>query len=78
MFDNEIDWVMRIRCVSSYRLALGLAEGMQGRMTRYKAEHKQRTVARRFMQSVQCKKSVFRSITRERVSAASNPQAEIQ
>ena len=41
MFDNEIDWVMRIRCASSYRLALWLAEGMRIWMTQYKAEHKQ-------------------------------------
>ena len=41
MFDNEIDWVMRIRCASPYQRAARLAEGMHVQMTRYKAEHKQ-------------------------------------
>ena len=39
MFDNEIDWVMRIRSASSYQAAEGWAEGMRGSMTQYKAEH---------------------------------------
>jgi hypothetical protein len=40
MFDNEIDWVMRILCASSYRRAARLA-GMDAisTMTQYKAEH---------------------------------------
>jgi hypothetical protein len=39
MFDNEIDWVMRIGCVSPYQLAARRAEGMRIWMTQYKAEH---------------------------------------
>jgi hypothetical protein len=77
MFDNEIDWVMRIHCVSPYQQAARLAEEMQMWMTRYKAEHKQWIVAsRRFRQSVQCKKSVFRSAIKERVSVFDCPQAD--
>ena len=41
MFDNEIDWVMRIECVSPYQAAQRRAEGMRLKMTQYKAEHKQ-------------------------------------
>jgi hypothetical protein len=32
MFDNEIDWVMRICCVSPYRQAARFAEGIQMQM----------------------------------------------
>jgi hypothetical protein len=46
MFDNEIDWVMRIRCASSYQRAARHAEGMQHQMTQYKAEHKPSAAAR--------------------------------
>ena len=45
MFDNEIDWVMRIGCAPSYPRAARQSEGVQIKMTRYKAEHKQWTVA---------------------------------
>jgi hypothetical protein len=41
MFDNEIDWVMRIGCASSYRPVARLAEGMRIWVAQYKAEHKQ-------------------------------------
>jgi hypothetical protein len=77
MFDNEIDWVMRIHCASPYQQAARFAEEMQEWMTRYKAEHKQWIVASRwFRQSVQSKKSVFRSAIKERVSVIDCSQAD--
>ncbi len=39
MFDNEIDWVMRIVSASSYQAAARQTEGMCASMTQYKAEH---------------------------------------
>jgi len=78
MFDNEIDWVMRI----DERLPVpgwpqGETEGMRLKMTQYKAEH---IVGRMEVRECKCSriKSVFRSVTRERGSVASNSQAEIQ
>ena len=41
MFDNEIDWVMRIWSVSSYQLPRGVLKGCKRQMTQYKAEHMQ-------------------------------------
>jgi hypothetical protein len=41
MFDNEIDWVMRIGSASPYQQAARQAEGMRWKMAQYKAEHKQ-------------------------------------
>ncbi len=41
MFDNEIDWVMRIRILSLVPSAARHLEGMRVWMTQYKAEHKQ-------------------------------------
>jgi len=41
MFDNEIDWVKRIRLLSLVPAAARQAGRMSAWMTRYKAEHKQ-------------------------------------
>ena len=55
---------------------------MRRMMTQYKAEHivglRQLRKMEQRMQVFKCKKSVFRSATRERVSVTSCPQAEIQ
>ena len=75
MFDNEIDWVMRIKCASSYRRAARQAEGMRMTMTQLQGRAHCRVAAMRRMQVFKCKKSVFRSATRERVSVASCSQA---
>jgi hypothetical protein len=81
MFDNEIDWVMRIKCASSYRRAARQAEGMRMTMTQLQGRaHCKAAASNRcgVSKSVQCKKSVFRSATRERVSVASCSQANYQ
>jgi hypothetical protein len=76
MFDNKIDWVMRIGSASPYRRPQGCPWDAK-KIAQYKAEHivglQQCGDA-----SVQCKKSVFRSIIRACVSTASDSQAEIQ
>ena len=41
MFDNEIDWVMRIWLFSLVPAAARQLERISVRMTQYKAEHKQ-------------------------------------
>ena len=76
MFDNEIDWVMRIWHLSLVPAAQKAVGRVSAQMTQYKAEHKQWIVVRRSRRSVQCKKSVFRSAARERVSVASCSQAD--
>ena len=63
MFDNEIDWVMRIGHLSLVLAAEEAAGRTTVLMTQYKAEHivgLQQAIAAANA-SVQCMKSVFRS-----------------
>jgi hypothetical protein len=79
MFDNEIDWVKRI--LSAFAVVSRREAPGNCKVTLECCFNTRPSTCNDLSQdesgSVQSKKSVFRSVTRERVSVASHPQAEI-
>ena len=82
MFDNEIDWVMRIGCASSYQQAARFAgmdadldDAIQGRAH---CKARMEVIPGAALVSVQCKKSVFRSAVTVHVNAQDCSQGEVK